>query len=318
MSSIFFEELGIPEPAHRLEVGSGSHGLQTGRMLERIEQVLLAEQPEWVLVYGDTNSTLAGALAAVKMQIPVAHVEAGLRSYNRRMPEEINRVLTDHAATLRLCPTATAVENLQAEGITDGVSQVGDVMFDCARYFLDRASAKVTPLHPLGLRTKEFVLMTCHRAENTDDPARQHAILEAARRIAAAIPVVFPVHPRIRNRIAALTPRLPARVHIVEPLSYLETLVLEQQAAVVLTDSGGVQKEAFIVGTPCVTMRAETEWTETLQDRANILADADAARICAAVNEQRSRTRAMPDAAPHYGGGRASQQICQHLLGRAA
>jgi UDP-GlcNAc3NAcA epimerase len=314
MSRIFFEQLEIPEPAHWLGVGSGSHGRQTGRMLEAIEEVLLAEQPEYVLVYGDTNSTLAGTLAAVKLHIPVAHVEAGLRSFNRRMPEEINRVLTDHAATLLFCPTTTALENLRAEGITAGVHLVGDVMFDSARHFAEIAASKVDPLREWHVQPKQFVLMTCHRAENTDDPARLRSILTAAARMAESIPVVFPVHPRTRKTIEGLHLHPPAGVRLIEPLSYLEMLALQRHAAVVLTDSGGLQKEAFILGTPCVTLRAETEWTETLADRANLLADADTARICAAVDEQRRRTRPLPDAAPHYGGGRAAEQICARLL----
>jgi UDP-GlcNAc3NAcA epimerase len=318
MSQVFFDQLEIPAPAHWLNVGSGPHGQQTGRMLERIESVLVAERPDWVLVYGDTNSTLAGALAAAKLHIPVAHVEAGLRSYNRRMPEETNRVLTDHVATLRLCPTTTAVANLKAEGVSDGVSLVGDVMFDCARHFLSRAASKVDPLRMLGLEPKQFVLMTCHRAENADSRTRLGAILEAAGRIAASIPVIFPVHPRTRKSIAAVAYHADSRIQLTEPLSYLETLILEQQAAVVLTDSGGVQKEAFILGTPCVTMRSETEWTETLQDGANILADADCEKIVAAVHQQWNRTEAMPEAASHYGGGRASERICDRLLARAA
>ncbi|MBW3539422.1 MAG: UDP-N-acetylglucosamine 2-epimerase (non-hydrolyzing) [Planctomycetes bacterium] len=313
MSDVFFEELEIPHPAHSLGIGSCSHGQQTGRMLERLDDVLDAEVPDCVLLYGDTNSTLAGALAAVKRHVPVAHVEAGLRSFDLKMPEEVNRVLTDRVSRWLFCPTQTAVENLAAEGLRQGVFLVGDVMYDSAVYFAGVAEAKVDPFARLGLVRKQYVLVTCHRAANTDDPSRLSSIVRAAQSIARRIPVLLPLHPRTRQAVAGAGLSWGTDVRICEPLSYLEMLSLERQAAAVLTDSGGVQKEAFFFGVPCVTMRSETEWTETLLERANVLVDADEMRITAAVFEQLDRRTPLPDAAAHYGGGRASARIAEML-----
>ncbi|MFQ5734491.1 MAG: non-hydrolyzing UDP-N-acetylglucosamine 2-epimerase [Planctomycetaceae bacterium] len=314
MSQVFFDELRIPRPQYNLAVGSGSHGKQTGRMLEGIENAIVAEQPDAVLVYGDTNSTLAGALAAAKLHVKVAHVEAGLRSFNRRMPEEVNRVLTDHVSDRLFCPTDEAVRNLAAEGITRNVHQVGDVMFDCTRQFGAIAESAVDPLAEHGLSRKEYVLMTCHRAENTDEEQRLQQILAAAADVSQTLPVLFPVHPRTRNKLAGLRSELPADLRLVEPASYLEMLVLERNAALVLTDSGGVQKEAFFCGVPCVTLRDETEWSETVECGANILAGADRGRILAAVERQRKRTDPLPDPGALYGEGRASQRIAESLF----
>ncbi len=263
MSDVFFEELEIPKPAHNLEVNSLGHGAMTGRMLEKLEQVMLAEQPGLVLIYGDTNSTVAGALAAAKLHIPVAHVEAGLRSFNRRMPEEINRVVADHLSALLFCPTATAVANLTSEGITKGVHAVGDVMFDTTLAATVSAKARSAVLQTLGVAPKSYAVSTIHRAENTDDPerfARVVAWLEAAAR---EQPIIMPVHPRTRNM---MTSRgiAPKGVRLVDPLGYLDMAWLVHNATGVFTDSGGLQKEAYFHRVPCVTLREETEWVETV------------------------------------------------------
>ncbi len=284
MSEVFFRELEISKPDYNLGVGSGSHGAQTGEMLKRIEEVLLKEQPEYVLVYGDTNSTLAGALAAAKLPIPVAHVEAGLRSFNKRMPEEINRIMTDHLSTLLFCPTETAVTNLTQEGVTHGVALVGDVMHDALYSHLLIAERRSTIFEKLPLRSKEYLLATVHRAENTDQPENLNNILTAFIALAnSGQTVVFPVHPRTRKHLVAFTENSCSRLLMIDPVSYLDMLVLETNAKVVLTDSGGVQKEVYWLGVPCVTLRDETEWVETLVDGRNRLAGADAKRIQAAV-----------------------------------
>jgi UDP-GlcNAc3NAcA epimerase len=277
MSAIFFDELDLPEPDVNLGVGSGLHGEQTGAMLAGIEQVLLRERPAWVLVYGDTNSTLAGALAAAKLHIPVAHVEAGLRSFNRRMPEEINRVVTDHLSVALFCPSQTAVDNLAAEGITHGVHLVGDVMADALAFAVERAKTGSSVLARLGVCERGYLLVTVHRAENTDDALRLGNILQALN--ALEEPVLFPVHPRTRKAIAALGLRLAPHVRLLEPIGYLDMVRLEQLARLILTDSGGIQKEAYWLGVPCVTLREETEWVETVQAGWNILAGAGTDRI---------------------------------------
>lgn len=274
MSDVFFSELEIRHPDHHLGVAGGQHGQQTGRMLERIEQVLVAERPDTVLVYGDTNSTLAGALAAVKLHIPVAHVEAGLRSFNRRMPEEINRVLTDHASDLLLAPTPAAVENLRREGLSSGrVHLVGDVMLDAALHYGQLAETRSTILERLDLAPDGFILATIHRAENTDDPVRLTAILQALAARSASTPVVLPLHPRTaaaieRERLGDLA----ARIRLIEPVGYLDMVMLEKHAQLIATDSGGVQKEAYFYGVPCVTLREETEWVELVAAGWNRLA----------------------------------------------
>jgi UDP-GlcNAc3NAcA epimerase len=305
MSAIFFEELDIPEPEIELGIGSGTHGAMTGRMMEAIEGVLMREQPRFVLVYGDTNSTLAGTLAAAKLNLPVAHVEAGLRSFNRRMPEEINRVLADHASTLLFCPTHAAVDNLRAEGIVEGVHLVGDVMYDVSLFYRDRARKKSAALQRLGLSEKRFALATVHRQENTDDARRLASILDGLHRVAQTMPVVLPMHPRTRAAIARehLEPAL-AGVRVVEPLGFLDMVALEQAAAIIFTDSGGVQKEAFFYKVPCATLRDETEWVETVELGWNQLAGADAQRIAAAAVRVAEDTSSLP-----YGDGTASARI---------
>lgn len=312
MSRNFFGELDIPEPQYNLGIGGVDHGAMTGRMLEGIEKVLLEEQPDWVLVYGDTNSTLAGALAATKLNIPVAHIEAGMRSFNRRMPEEINRVLTDHVASLLLCSTKTAVANLAAEGITENVYNCGDVMYDASLFYRDKAWQKSDVLQRLGLKEKEFGLVTCHRAENTDDIGRLLAIVEALSELSRTQAIVLPLHPRTKKILMEeeLMPLL-SKVIMTEPLPYLDMIRLEQSARVIVTDSGGVQKEAFFYRIPCITIRDETEWVETVQMGFNRLVAASAPAIVKAYNETIPLNMAVT--ASPYGDGQASIRICELL-----
>lgn len=303
MSDLFFSELGLRAPDANLGIGSGPHGEQTGRMLAGIEQQLIAQKPDWVLVYGDTNSTLAGALAAAKLHIPIAHVEAGLRSFNRAMPEEINRVLTDHASTRLFCPSEMAVSNLGKEGISAGVFLVGDVMFDAFRHFLPIASSRSRLLANLGLQPRQYYLCTIHRAENTDDPARLSALADTLERLDH--PVILPLHPRTRAVLArnGIAPR-GGMLRLIEPLGYLDMLVASQHAAAILTDSGGLQKEAHWLGTPCLTLREETEWGETLEGGWNQLVGIDPRRIDGALQRPPSGPRR-----PLYGDGSAAQRI---------
>lgn len=307
MSEVFFEELDIPRPDYNLGVGSGSHGKQTGEMLTGIEDVLLKEKPDWVLVYGDTNSTLAGALAASKLHIRIAHVEAGLRSYNRAMPEEVNRVLTDHISDLLFCPTETGVKNLSREGITNGIYNCGDVMLDALLYNINIAQRKSTILDKLRLQDKGYVLVTVHRAENTDNLTHLSAILEAFYQIQERI--IFPIHPRTMSKIIAgdLEKRLRKAAHItcIEPVGYLDMLLLEKHARKILTDSGGVQKEAFILGVPCITLRRETEWIESVELGGNTLTGPDTAAI---INAFAKNSQAW-DIGGIYGDGKAAEKI---------
>jgi UDP-N-acetylglucosamine 2-epimerase len=310
MSHVFFKELELKEPDYNLGVGSGSHAYQTGEMLKRIEEVLMKERPDLVMVYGDTNSTLAGALAAAKLHIPVAHVEAGLRSFNKRMPEEINRVLTDHISDLLFCPTQTAVENLKREGITQGVYLVGDVMYDSLLYNAKLAERKSNILDQLNLKPKEYALATIHRAENTDNLERLRSIFQALEEIAReGLPVIIPLHPRTRKRLAETNLSLNG-VYIIQPVSYLEMLLLEKHAKIILTDSGGVQKEAFFFRVPCVTLRGETEWVETVETGWNRLASSDPDQIvCAVKGAQPGTGSAYP-----YGDGRAAVRIIELII----
>jgi len=313
MSKVFFDELHIPRPAENLQVGSGPHGRQTGAILERIERVLLDDAPDWVLVYGDTNSTLAGALAAAKLHVPVAHVEAGLRSFNRRMPEEINRVVADRVSTLLFCPTAAAVDNLAAEGVTEGVRQVGDVMYDSVLFNAALAERSSDVLRRLGLEPKSFYLATVHRAENTDDPDRLAGICDAFERIGA--PILLPLHPRTRKSLRRGLERLGGRVRAIDPAPYLDMLTLTRNARIVLTDSGGLQKEAYWLGTPCVTLRDETEWVELVSAGCNRLAGADPEAIAAAVDAFEAAGAALPGGRPAdlYGNGHAAERIVAAL-----
>ncbi len=337
MSRVFFEEMGIPRPAHDLGLGGGTHGAMTGRMTEAVEALILAERPDAVLVYGDTNSTLAGALAAVKLHVPVAHVEAGLRSFNRRMPEELNRVLTDHAANILFCPTQTAVDNLAAEGIADRgpgdpqarpfdrpvrVLLTGDVMYDAVLRFSGqvRAEGRGERLRrELGL-TGDYALCTVHRAENTDDPARLAAIFAALAGLAADLPVVVPLHPRTRGRLAAQGVAAGAPgLRLVEPVGFLDMMALLLGCRLVLTDSGGLQKEACFLQKPCVTMRDETEWVETVQQGWNVLAGADRERILTAARAAcgDADASARPPLQGYGAGdaaGRIAGTLCDYLL----
>ena len=312
MSAVFFQELEIPDPDYHLNVGSGSHGMQTGQMLVKIEEVLLKETPDWVLVYGDTNSTLAGALAAVKLHFRIAHVEAGLRSFNRLMPEEINRVVTDHLSDLLLCPSQTAVNNLATEGITRGVEIVGDVMADALQFAATKESANLDILARLNLQPQGYLLATVHRAENTDNSQRLKNILSAF--AALNEPVVFPVHPRTRKFLQETGYQPPENVKLIEPVGYFDVIALEQSARMILTDSGGMQKEAYWLKVPCITLRDETEWIETEELGWNILTGADRDLIIEAV-----RTFKTPAVHPPlYGDGHVAEKIldtlCQESL----
>jgi UDP-GlcNAc3NAcA epimerase len=281
LSSVFFEELEIPRPDHDLEVGSGAHGAQTGEMLKRLEPILLAEKPDWVLLYGDTNSTLAGALAAAKLDLRMAHIESGLRSFRRAMPEEINRVVADRLCDLLFCPTPLAVENLRKEGLQDRAVLTGDVMYDASLAFREVAEARGGPLAD-AWKSGEFSLATIHRAENTDDPERLRSIVEALDQIAQTIcHVVWPMHPRTKKKLADLG-LSTASITVIQPVSYLEMLLLEGRARFILTDSGGVQKEAHFLKVPCVTLRDETEWQETLENNCNVLTGCSKDKIAAA------------------------------------
>lgn len=313
MSDVFFDELGIPSPKYNLGIGGGMHGQMTGAQLAGIERLLVDEKPNCVLVYGDTNSTLAGALAAVKLHIPVAHVEAGLRSFNRRMPEEINRVVADHVSSLLFCPTALAEQNLVREGVaTSGIRVVGDVMYDAALRYGARARdvSKILTTH--GLAENDYVLVTIHRAENTNDLARLSVLLQALEIVSRDLKVIWPIHPRTKKVIesSGLAASL-GRVLLVDPVGYLDMLMLEQGAALIATDSGGVQKEAFFYRKPCLTMRDETEWVELVELGWNMLISPDdAARLADAIRSGIGRTG--KDASP-YGGGDAATQIAVEL-----
>ena len=305
MSEVFFRELAIPRPDYNLGVGSGPHGEQTGEMLKRIEAVLLTEKPDHVVVYGDTNSTLAGALAAAKLHIPVAHVEAGLRSFNRRMPEEMNRILTDHISDFLFCPTETAVKNLEREGVTQGVHLVGDVMYDAVLCNVHHAEERSHIIEKLQLRPKGYALGTVHRAENTDDRDRLRSVFQGfARIVRTGLPVIVPLHPRTRKQVASAGLSCH-EIRMIEPVSYLDMLLLEKQAQVILTDSGGVQKEAYWLGVPCITLREETEWVETVASGWNVLVGCDPDRIAEAVRQARP-DKCHPSL---YGDGGAAERI---------
>ncbi|WP_282570268.1 non-hydrolyzing UDP-N-acetylglucosamine 2-epimerase [Methanoculleus sp. 7T] len=305
MSEVFFEELSIPKPDYNLGIGSGTHGRQTGAMLGAIEDVLQKEDPGLVLVYGDTNSTLAGALAAAKLHVSVAHVEAGLRSFDRRMPEEVNRVLTDHCSDILFCPTKTAVANLAAEGITEGVHLVGDVMADAMDYNRAIAEKRSRILEDVGVRPGEYLVVTVHRPSNTDSPVNMTAILGAL--VEAGMPAVFPVHPRTRKYLEqyGLLANLPENVRVTEPLGYLDMVRLMAHAEKILTDSGGVQKEAYMLGVPCITLRENTEWVETVEAGWNVLVGADREEIVSMVRG----FAPAGDQPPLFGDGRAAAEI---------
>lgn len=335
MSEVFFSELGIPQPDYRLNVGSGSHGKQTAAMISGIEEVLLKEKPDALVVYGDTNSTLAGAVAASKLYIPVVHIEAGLRSFNKKMPEEVNRILCDHVSAFLFTPTSTGFKNLETEGLTRYMTQIesgllkvstdtpavyhcGDVMYDNSLFFASLAETKSQLLSELQLERGKFMLATVHRDSNTDDPKRLEALFAAFFTLIeqTGMPVVLPLHPRTRKNIAANT-ALEAkiasepRLMLLPPVSFLEMILLEKNCCLVLTDSGGVQKEAYFFEKPCVILRPETEWVELTQVGAAILADADTQKIVAAATGFLKNTCSFP---PVFGDGKASEFICARLL----
>ncbi|MBE2185001.1 MAG: UDP-N-acetylglucosamine 2-epimerase (non-hydrolyzing) [Anaerolineae bacterium] len=309
MSDVFFDELNIPKPDVNLGINTPGNSAQVGQMMLALTPILEAQKPDWLLVYGDTNSTLAGALTGALLKIKVAHVEAGLRSYNRDMPEETNRVLSDHVSTMLFCPTETAVANLAREGITANVHLVGDVMVDAL--LQNRARASRAMLAAEGLQAGGYFLATIHRAGNTDDPGKLKGILEAFAHFADR-PVVLPAHPRLRNALEQSDLMVSPNVRLVPPVGYLDMLGLTQSARLVLTDSGGLQKEAYILGTPCVTLREETEWVETIELGWNRLAGSDRARIIAAVE---AALASAPENHPDvYGDGAASERVVNHLM----
>lgn len=312
MNKIFFDEMGIPEPDHHLGVGSGSQGEQTGEMLKRIEEVLMDESPDLVLVFGDTNTTLAGGLAACKLHIRVAHIEAGLRSYDRRMPEEINRILTDHCSDLLFAPTRTAVENLMKEGITEGVYLTGDVMVDALKENIKIAERESIILNESNLKIKRYYLATIHRAENTDDFDRLKSIVDAFCEIEH---LVFPCHPRTEKSLKTfgLWDKLTKKVNVIKPVGYLDMLMLERNANKILTDSGGVQKEAYIFKVPCITLRDTTEWVETVEDEWNVLAGSDKEKVIEMANdfEPEGEQRNI------FGEWDASEKIIKIIAGKA-
>ena len=332
MSQVFFDELGIPRPDRMLDVGSGSHGVQTASMLEKLEACILEFKPDVVLLYGDTNSTLAGAIAASKLHVPIAHVEAGLRSFNKQMPEEVNRIVCDHTSSFLFCPTETAVKGLEREGFDVNASgpyhadnplvdMSGDVMFDNTTYFGEMAKTKATVLKDHGLNTNGFMLATVHRPYNTDVPAHLNAIFEAFLEVHRihGLQVVLPLHPRTAKCLDDhLQPDLLAEIRngeavkLIPPVGFLDMIALESNAALVATDSGGVQKEAFFCGRPCVILRPETEWVELVEHGQAILTSADKDRILSAVDHFLSNGRPACD--DLYGDGHAADRICRRLI----
>ena len=321
MSDVFFSELNLPVANINLGIGSGSHGTQTGAMMAALESSIREVNPDIVIVYGDTNSTLAAALTAVKLHIPVAHVEAGLRSFNRRMPEEINRVVADHVCDLLLAPTPTAMANLNVEGLAKRARFTGDVMYDAVLFFRDVARKRSAPLPNLMLAPHAYAVATLHRAENTDNPVLLRTLLDTFNEIAAnQLPIVFPVHPRTSRQIREQLPdwQPNTNLRMVEPLGYLDMIALVDRAALTLTDSGGLQKEAFFLGCPCVTLRDETEWLETVTRGANELASGDPVRVLAAVEKFRHRypngkADFSDSIGVSFGDGRAAEIICQAI-----
>jgi UDP-GlcNAc3NAcA epimerase len=311
MSDIFFSELRIPSPCHNLGIGGGSHGQNTGRMIEALEATMKSESPDWILVYGDTDSTLAGAVAAAKLHMPVVHVEAGLRSHNMQMPEEINRRLTDHVSTLLCAPSALAVENLAKESVFGEVVLVGDVMYDAALLFAQDDQRSGALLQEIGVSPKQYILATIHRQENTDDRARLVSIIDGL--AAAPMPIVLPLHPRTRARLQAFDLKLPANIRTIQPAGYIDMVMLERNAALIATDSGGVQKEAYFHSVPCVTLRHETEWVELVELGWNTLARPGIDNVASVLAGEfkTGKSDTMP-----YGDGRAAQKIATTLIER--
>jgi UDP-N-acetylglucosamine 2-epimerase len=316
MSQVFFEQLEISPPHYHLGVGSGRHGEQTARMLTHIESILLKEGPNLVVVFGDTNSTLAGALAAAKLGIPIAHIEAGLRGHNHRTPEEINRMLTDRISDLLFCPTESSILNLKKEGITQGIHWVGDVMLDVFLRSKSLAIKKSGILRTLGLTSGSYCLATVHRQENTDDPIRLQNIFASFSRLATKdCPFIVPLHPRTRKALNDLAPRnaWSPNIHFLRPVGYLDMVALEAQAKMILTDSGGVQREAFFCRIPCITLRDETEWTETVESGWNFIAGTETPDVIRAFEIMSTVDLSAPPA--YFGNGRASEQIVNVIAG---
>jgi UDP-GlcNAc3NAcA epimerase len=309
MSAVFFQELGLPDATYHLGIGSGSHGFQTARMMEKLEDRLKKIDPDLVLVYGDRNFTLAGALVAAKLNIPVAHVEAGLRSFNRKMPEEINRVLTDHISSWLFCPSEQAVKNLAKEGIRNSVSLVGDVMYDVCLWHLQRIEKHYNLLPEIGLQPGSYALATIHRAENTDDYDRLRSIFSALERVVyEGTPVVLPLHPRTKKMLSFFSINYQ-KIKTISPVSYEEMLCLEQNAKVIFTDSGGIQKESYWLKVPCVTLGDETEWVETLETGWNIVVGVDPDLIAETVK----REVPIGDHPKLYGNGDTADKVIQNL-----
>ena len=314
MSDVFFRELEIPQPNVNLGIGSGTHGDQTGRMLSAIERTIIERRPDRVLVYGDTNSTLAGALAAAKLKVPVAHVEAGLRSYNRAMPEEINRVVADHVSDMLFAPTDVAVKNLVGEGIgRSRIAKVGDVMYDAALFYSGKAQRNSQILEKLALTARGYVLATIHRAENADNPRRLTTILRAFAGLSRDMPVVLPLHPRTVKEAKRLGPLVKTGIRIIPPVGYLDMIMLERHARLIATDSGGVQKEAFFYRVPCVTLRTETEWTELVEAGWNTLLPPTRHDLERRLRRVLARPRPLGSAPRLYGAGRAAHAIVEKL-----
>jgi len=312
MSQVFFDEMEIPRPHYNLEISGLNHGAMTGRMLEKIEEVLLKEKPDYVLVYGDTNSTLAGALAAVKLHIPVAHVEAGLRSFEMKMPEEVNRILTDRISKILFCPTQTAIDNLNQEGYQHfdcNVVLSGDVMFDAVNYYQSKIDTHATVLRTQNLEGKSFVLATLHRAENTNDPQRLKAICEAFNEINQEVKIVLPLHPRTKAFLESH--HIPLHVHIIEPVGYFDMLALLKNCRLVMTDSGGLQKEAYFFGKFCITLRDQTEWVELIEAGVNVLAGANRAEIIDGFKTNYQKSINVQEGL--YGDGHAAAKMVSYL-----
>lgn len=316
MSKVFFDELNIPKPHYNLSIGSFSHGAQTGRMLEKIEEVLEEEKPDWVLIYGDTNSTLAGALAAVKLHIPVAHVEAGLRSFNRQMPEEINRIVADSVSTLLFAPTDQAIKNLKNEGVADEkISLSGDVMLDASMYYSKQMEGKNDVLETLGLASGQYALATVHRAENTDSLTALKNICSGLKKLSEDMPVVLPLHPRTRAVIdkEGMLQALDGII-LTDPATYLDMVVLERSAKLIVTDSGGVQKEAYFFGVPCITLRSETEWVELVASGWNVLLNPHEQDLVEVLPSAAKRETPSNADSNIYGNGHAAENIVKSIL----
>ncbi len=312
MSQVFFDEMEIPRPQYNLEISGLHHGAMTGRMMEKIEEVLIKEKPDYVLVYGDTNSTLAGALAAAKLHIPVAHIEAGLRSFEMKMPEEVNRILTDRISKILFCPTQTAIDNLNQEGFQHFDCKMvlsGDVMFDAVKYYRSKIDTHATVIQTQHLEGKRFVLATLHRAENTNDPARLKAICEAFNEINQDVNIVLPLHPRTKAFLESN--HIPLHAHIIDPVGYFDMLALLKNCELVMTDSGGLQKEAYFFEKFCITLRDQTEWVELVQVGANVLAGADKETIVKHFKANYQKPIKVKEGL--YGDGHAAATIVSYL-----